>query len=72
LTGRLRQSIAWTKPVWRDANTIESTIGTNVAYARRLEYGGTDKRGVRIEKRQYWEPTFLRCEAKMNAMLAAL
>lgn len=69
LTGRLRQSIAWTKPTWPDQNTVQSEIGTNVVYARRLEYGGIDSRGVKLAARPYWAPTFLRVQESMARMM---
>lgn len=59
LYGRLRQSITWTEPVW-DGNTVTAEVGTNVEYAARLEYGGIDRRGVRMLPRPYMEPTVLR------------
>lgn len=70
LTGRLRQSIAWTKPHW-SGNTVTSEVGTNVKYARRLEYGGMDSRGVMIEKRPYFAPTILRIEPAIAAIFEA-
>lgn len=39
LTGLLRRSIAVDGPTW-DGWTVFAVIGTNVVYARRLEYGG--------------------------------
>lgn len=46
----------------------DSTIAEN--YARRLEYGGIDKRGVRILPRPYIEPTRIRVEPRIEALFA--
>ena len=48
----------------------DSTIAEN--YARRLEYGGVDKRGVRILPRPYIEPTRLRVEPRIEALFASV
>ena len=71
LTGRLRQSIAWTPPKW-EGNTVSSEVGTNVVYARRLEYGGVDSRGVKILKRPYWAPTILRISGAVGRLFETL
>lgn len=71
LTGRLRQSMTWTTPHWDGDLTVTSEVGTNVVYARRLEYGGIDSRGVKIEKRPYFAPTILRIESAINAIFEA-
>lgn len=68
LYGRLRQSIAWTEPEW-EGNTVTAEVGTNVEYARRLEFGGVDARGVRILPRPYFEPTVQRLSAELAAIL---
>lgn len=67
LTGRLRQSIGWSEPKW-EGDTVSSEVGTNVVYARRLEFGGIDSRGVKIEARPYWAPTILRIEPTVERM----
>jgi phage gpG-like protein len=71
LTGRLRQSIAFTAPEW-EGNTVSARVGTNVAYARRLEYGGIDSRGVKIDARPYWAPAYLKAEPVISRFLEAL
>lgn len=71
LTGRLRQSMAWTKPHW-DGNTVTSEVGTNVVYAARLEYGGMDSHGRMIQKRPYFAPTILRIEGAIHAIFEAV
>lgn len=55
LYGRLRNSIAHRPPTW-DGDTVEAETGTNVVYARRLEEGGRDSRGVFIAARPYFRP----------------
>lgn len=72
LFGRLRQSIAFTEPTWPEPNTVTASVGTNVAYARRLEFGGLDSRGVKIEPRPYWAPATLAAEPVMDRHLNAL
>lgn len=68
LYGRLRQSIAWTEPTW-EGNTVSAEVGTNVEYARRLEWGGVDGRGVRLLPRPYMEPTVQRMAGEIAAIL---
>ncbi len=68
LYGRLRQSIAWTDPKW-EGNTVTADVGTNVEYARRLEWGGSDGRGVRILPRPYFEPTVQRLTPAIERIL---
>lgn len=68
LYGRLRNSITQTAPQW-DGNAVSVEVGTNVVYARRLEFGGMDARGVMIAKRPYMEPTVLREEAAIEALM---
>lgn len=50
LTGQLRRSIAVKGPEW-DGFTVQASIGTNVEYARRLEFGGihTTTRQVTVQ-----------------------
>ena len=57
-TGRLRNSIAVTDPKW-DGWSVIAEVGTNVEYARILEYGGrTGRNGAtRIAARPYMRPT---------------
>lgn len=66
--GALRQSITSTEPVW-DGWQVSCEVGTNLVYARRLEWGGVDRRGIRILPRPYFEPTFVKEEENINAIL---
>lgn len=71
LFGHLRNSMGHSKPRWNGL-TVEGEVGSGLGvsesneqssgYARRLEYGGADSRGVKIEKRPYMEPTVERME----------
>lgn len=71
LWGTLRASIAWEGPLW-EGWTVSATVGTNVIYAARLEFGGIDSRGVKIEARPYMEPTAIRLEPQIEALFAAV
>lgn len=66
--GQLYRSIAVSPPEW-DGWAVAASIGTNLAQARRLEFGGVDSRGVRILPRPYFEPTVLREMAAVEALL---
>ena len=57
-TGRLRNSIAVTSPKW-EGWSVSAEVGTNVEYARLLEYGGRTGRQntTRIAARPYMRPT---------------
>lgn len=68
MLGTLRRSIQASVPEW-DGNGVSVTVGTNVVYARRLEWGGVDKRGVRILRRPWMAPTFLVLEPILDAIL---
>lgn len=68
LTGLLRRSITQSPVAW-DGQTVSATVGTNVVYARRLEFGGVDRRGVRILPRPYVAPTMLVEEPMLDAIL---
>lgn len=68
LYGDLARSITHSAPRW-EGWTISSEVGTAMLKARRLEYGGVDKRGVRILPRPYFAPTVLREERAMEAIL---
>lgn len=48
--GRLRLSITHSAPAW-DGNVVSTEVGTNVEYARRLEWGGvsTVPKDVRVQ-----------------------
>lgn len=68
LYGDLARSITHSSPRW-EGWTVSSEVGTAMAKARRLEYGGVDKRGIRLLARPYFAPTVLREEAAMEAIL---
>ena len=56
-TGRLRNSIAVTDPKW-DGWSVSAEVGTNVEYARLLEFGGMTGRNnaTRVAPRPYMRP----------------
>lgn len=68
LFGNLRNSVGHDGPHW-DGDVVEGTVGPGLgtkpsdpdhdpeAYARRLEFGGVDSRGVRILPRPYMQPS---------------
>lgn len=66
--GALRQSITFSDPIW-DGWEVSSEVGTKLNKAARLEWGGVDRRGVRILPRPYFEPTFVREEDAINRIL---
>lgn len=80
LFGNLRNSMGYSRPRWRGL-IIEIEIGSALgqgssggrdvsdAYARRLEYGGTDSRGVYIAPRPYMDPTFERVDPRIDEMV---
>lgn len=68
LFGTLRQSIHHSPPKW-EGWAVSTEVGTNQPQARRLEWGGVDNRGVRILPRPYVEPSTLRAEAGIEALL---
>jgi len=67
-TGKLRQSIAHVGPTW-DGDSVSAEVGSRLVYAARLEFGGTDSRGVRILPRPYLSATFLEEEANLTRIL---
>lgn len=74
LTGALRNSIGHSRPRW-EGLAVSSEVGTGLgagnaseAYARRLEFGGADSRGVYIAPRPYMAPTAERVEPVIGAM----
>lgn len=81
LYGNLRNSIGHSSVTWNDwTASIEVGVGlgqppaggVNVnSYAARLEFGGVDSRGTRILPRPYIEPTMVRTEQQVSAMLEA-
>lgn len=68
LYGQLRQSIHHSPPAWVGW-AVSTEVGTNRPQARRLEWGGVDSRGVRILPRPYFEPSVLRAEERIEAIL---
>lgn len=68
LLGALRQSINHSPPRW-EGWVVWTEVGSNKVYARRLEFGGIDSRGVRILPRPYWAPTILREEQAIERIL---
>lgn len=78
LFGNLVNSVGHSDPEWKGM-TLEGEVGPGLgqkpkggepdpskAYARRLEFGGTDSRGVKIEARPYMEPSVQDAEPKMQ------
>lgn len=68
LFGALRQSITHSPPRW-DGWIVWTEVGSNKVYARRLEWGGIDSRGIRILPRPYFAPTILREEEAIGNIL---
>jgi len=80
LFGNLRNSVGSSEPVW-DGLTVQAEFGVGLgqppaggvdpekSYARRLEWGGIDSRGVRILPRPYLEPTALRIQPAIERIL---
>jgi hypothetical protein len=55
LNNRLRQSITFTDPKW-EGWTVSGEVGTNIVYARRMEFGGvhTVRKTVRVRIAGQW------------------
>lgn len=80
LWGNLRNSIGSSEPVW-DGLTVSGEFGVGLgqppaggvdpehSYARRMEWGGIDSRGIRILPRPYLEPTAIRIEPMIQRIL---
>lgn len=68
LTGKLRQSITHSDPQWEGDN-VWVEVGTAIAYAAILEYGGVTWNGGRILPRPYMESTFLREEENIYRIM---
>jgi hypothetical protein len=81
LFGILRNSVGHSKPKW-DGYTVEVEVGVGLGkrtrkgapdpsttYARRLEYGGADSRGVMILPRPYLEPSVQQAQVAMDKIL---
>lgn len=72
--GKLRQSIGHEGPEWVGF-TVIGQVGSGLgggsperAYARRLEFGGMDSRGVMIEARPYMGPARDKAEPIIDAI----
>jgi len=71
LTGKLRQSITHSDPIWEGDN-VWVEVGSNLAYAAILEYGGVTWNGGRILPRPYMESTFLREEENIFKVMQSM
>jgi len=84
LFGNLRNSVGHSHPEW-SGWTISQLVGPGLgtkpgggvsdpgdAYARRLEWGGADSRGVMIFPRPYIEPSVQEATSGMNAIFAEI
>jgi len=68
MSGKLRQSITHTDVVW-NGDEASAEVGSNRPYARRLEFGGVDSRGIRILPRPYFSATWIEEQDKIQGML---
>lgn len=78
--GNLRNSVGHSGPNW-SGNTVSGEVGPGLgqrptggqpdaskSYARRLELGGVDSRGVRIEARPYMAPSAVKAEPVIESI----
>lgn len=80
LFGHLRNSVGRGDPKWSDGVEVSIEVGVGLGvqqsgevaenYAARLEFGGTDSRGVYIAPRPYMEPTYLAVQGPIEALFA--
>jgi hypothetical protein len=76
--GNLRNSVGHSGPRW-EGGTVSGEVGPGLgqapsgddpdpskSYARRLELGGADSRGIMIEPRPYMAPSGLKAEPQME------
>jgi hypothetical protein len=81
--GNLRNSVGFTEPTWNGWEVSAKYgpgLGTApsdpsrdpVSYAMRMEYGGIDSRGVKIDPRPYVAPTEARLEPIAIEMMESL
>lgn len=83
LFGNLKNSIGHSAPTWVHPYAVESKWGPGLGqapqgdapdpaktYARRLEYGGVDSRGIEILPRPYLEPTEQRERPAVDRLLS--
>ena len=70
-SGDLRKSITHDGPTW-DGDEVSGEVGTNIPYARILEFGGVTGRGhlTRILPRPYMAPTFIEQRTAIETILA--
>lgn len=78
LFDNLRGSVGHTDPKW-EGLAVSSEVGPGIAagrkanvskaYARRMELGGGDSRGVYIAPRPYMEPTAMRVEPEIGRIM---
>lgn len=84
LFGNLRNSVGRSRPEWEGDVAVGILVGPGLgqkptdgtpdpgrSYARRLEYGGIDSRGVKIDARPYMEPTVEAEAAAIDRILAS-
>ncbi len=72
LFGKLKQGIFAGRAQW-EGWQVTAEVGVGGAakkYARRLDWGGVDSRGVRILPRPYVEPTVLRTQDEIERLLS--
>jgi len=79
LFGHLRNSVGNSAPAWSGWEISfdygpglgVSAEGVVETYSRRLEYGGVDSRGVKIDARPYMEPSANRLEPLLEKLFEA-
>lgn len=80
LFGNLRNSVGHTDPEWV-GDGVETTFGPGLGttaeglvetYARRLEYGGVDSRGVKLEARPYMKPSVDKLLPQLERLFGSL
>ena len=67
LSGALANSYTWTKMT--DQPTSFATAGSNLAYARVLEFGGMNDQGKWVEARPFLLPAFIEAIAQAEKVL---
>jgi len=82
LFGHLRNSAGMDEPKWEGRHSVGVHVGIGLGvqedseiaenYALRLEYGGTDSRGVYMAPRPYMQPTVDRVTPRIDAMFAEI
>lgn len=69
LHGDLRKSITHTMPTWDENNTVRADVGTSLAKAAMLEYGGVTWNGARILPRPYISATWIEMQDELEGIL---